>query len=511
MVLLLALFLNIPLWNDAMKVMLINPNSDIAGKGSKYRASMSFIAPVGMAYLVAKLMEEKDFEVFFEDQFTSGKSNEYIIDKIKKEKPAIVGFSCLSPAMSNIKRLSKSIKDHDPDIKIILGNIYATVFSEEILKEGLGDIVVRGEGEHSLLEIAVAIRDKKDLHSVKGITFISDGEIVKNPDRETIEDLESLPYPAWEKFDLSLYKRYPMLGMYNRTILPIQASRGCPYRCIFCSQNTMFKKQRYRDIDSVLDEIEYMQDRFKIQYFGFNDAFFPFSVEHGLRFCERLMERGLHRRIKWITETRVDKVSEELLRKMKEAGLELIMYGFEVGNQAILDSINKKATLEQAEAAMHYTRKAKVKSLGLFMLGLPSDTEETCRQTIEFAMLIRPDIAKFNLTIPHPGSKLYEMCKDDLKDIRTEELTSWSNWIASGRQVVYTPPSMTSEKLLSLQNKAMFRFYLDPRRMMSLLWKRTFSFQDFYLGATLVIGNYLKDIFKSLRINYVFRQEEKDM
>ena len=492
-----------------MKILLINPNSDIAVKGSRYRASMAFIAPVGIAYLIAKLAKEKEFDVQFEDQFASGNSNEYIINKIKQDNPAIVGFSCLSPSLSNIRRLSKLIKDTSPGVKIILGNLHATVFPEEMLSEGIGDIVVRGEGEYTLAETVFAILDGRDLHSIKGISFLSDGKIVNNQGRELVEDLDDLPYPAWQKFNLDLYKRYPMLGIYNKVILPIQASRGCPHRCIFCSQNTMYEKPRYRSIDSVLNEIEYMHNRFKVKHFGFNDAFFPFSIEHGLEFCERLMEKGLHRKIQWITETRVDRVNETLLKKMKEAGLKLIMYGFEAGNQSILDSINKKTTLKQAEEAMYYTRKAKVKSLGLFMLGLPDDTEETCKQTIEFAMRLKPDVAKFNLTIPQPGSKLYEICKNDLKDVRPEEFTSWSNWISSRNRAVYTPPMMTSEKLLSLQRKAMFRFYMDPWRILSLLRKRSFSIRDFYWGAKLLMHNYLKDIFESFKVHYALKQDKR--
>jgi radical SAM superfamily enzyme YgiQ (UPF0313 family) len=492
-----------------MKILLINPNSDIAVKGSRYRASMSFIPPVGIAYLIAKLTKEKEFDVQFEDQFASADSNEYIINRVKQYNPDIVGFSCLSPSLSNIKRLSGLIKGINPDIKIILGNLHATVFSEEMLSEGVGDIVVRGEGEYTLTETVSAILRGRDLHSVRGISFLSDGKIINNPACELVEDLDDLPYPAWQKFNFDLYKRYPMLGIYNKIILPIQASRGCPHRCIFCSQNTMYEKPRYRSIDSVLNEIEYMHYRFKARYFGFNDAFFPFSIEHGLEFCERLMGKGLHRKIQWITETRVDRVNEKLLKKMKEAGLKLVMYGFEAGNQSILDSINKKTTLKQAEEAMYYTRKAKVKSLGLFMLGLPEDTEDTCRQTIEFAMRIKPDIAKFNLTIPQPGSRLYETCKNDLRDVRPEEFTSWSNWISSGNRAVYTPPMMTSEKLLSLQRNAMFRFYMDPWRILSLLRKRSFSIRDFCWGAKLLIYNYLKDIFESLKAHYALKQDKR--
>ena len=479
-----------------MKILILNPISDIAVPGQRYRSVISFVPPVGVAYLAAALIREKGIKVDVEDQFASGNTNEYIIDKIRSEKYEIIGLSCLTPSLSNIKRIAKLIKEADPGVQIVLGNIHATVFPEEVLKEGIGDIVVRGEGEYAFVDVALAIRNNEPLEKISGISFLSDKGVTHNPDRELVEDLDSIPFPAWQMLKFDLYKRYPMLGIYNEIILPVQASRGCPYECIFCSQNIMYRKPRYRTIDNILDEIEYMHDRFKVRYFGFNDAYFPFSVKHGLEFCESLIKRGLQKKIRWITETRVDKVSLELLKKMKEAGLRLIMYGFEAGNQSVLDSVRKQTTLKQAEEAMNYTRKAGVQSLGLFMLGLPEDTEETCRQTIEFAMRLSPDIAKFNLTIPQPGSELYRICKSSLKHAKPEDFTSWSDWISSDKSIIYAPLGMTSQRLLNLQREAMFRFYVKPKHVLRLLCKRKLHIRDTYLGAVLIIGKYLKEIFK---------------
>ncbi|MDD5109018.1 MAG: radical SAM protein [Candidatus Omnitrophica bacterium] len=478
-----------------MKLLILNPISDIATPGQRYRSVISFVPPVGIAYLAGALIQA-GIDVDVEDQFASGNTNEYIADKIRREKYELIGISCLTPSISNIKRLARLIREINLDIKIVLGNIHATVFPEEMLKEATGDIVVRGEGEYVFVEVVKAIGQKKKLEEVKGISFISNGRIVHNPDSYLTEDLDQIPYPAWQTFAFDLYKRYPMLGIYNEIILPIQASRGCTHNCIFCSQNIMYKKPRYRNTEKVLDEIEYMHEKYKIRYFGFNDAYFPFSVEHGLDFCERLMKRGLHKKIRWITETRVNKVNLELLKKMRQAGLRLIMYGFEVGNQSILDSIRKQTTLKQAEDAMSYTRKAGVQSLGLFMLGLPQDTEETCRQTIDFAIRLSPDIAKFNITIPQPGSELYNSCKDSLINAKPEDFTSWSDWISPNGSIIYAPKNITREKLLYLQREAMFRYYINPRHILRLLLKRGFHVKDMYLGAKLIVGKYLKEILK---------------
>jgi len=477
-----------------LKILILNPISDIATPGQKYRSVISFVPPVGIAYLAGALIHQ-GFKVDVIDQFASGQSNGDILDKIKREKYDLVGISCLTPSISNIKRISRLIKEFS-DSKIVLGNIHATVFPDEMLKQGFGDFVVRGEGEFVFVELARAIRDKQPIEEVKGISFIKNGLVTHNAQSPLTEDLDSIPYPAWEALDFRLYKRYPMLGIYDEIILPIQASRGCTHNCIFCSQNIMYKKPRYRDTGKVLDEIEHMHNKFQTRWFGFNDAYFPFSESHGLDFCDQLMKRGLHKKIRWITETRVNKVSLKLLKQMKRAGLRLIMYGFEVGNQAVLDSIRKQTTLKQAEDAMRFTKKAGIQSLGLFMLGLPQDTEETCRQTIDFAIRLSPDMAKFNITIPQPGSELYNITKESLIDAKPEDFTSWSDWISPNRSIIYAPKNITREKLLYLQREAMFRYYTNPKHIIRLLLKRGFRFKDIYLGANLIVGKYFQEVFK---------------
>ena len=475
-----------------MKVMLINPISELARLSDAYHYSVPPLPPLGLAYLAA-ILKNNNLEVFIEDQYATRISNQDLIRKIKDLSPQVVGFSCLTTAMSNVEEMVHQIKADKLDTKVILGNIHPTVFPEETLKKKIADIIVRGEGEETLPETIISLDKKSGLDGVLGISYIHDGEIRHNPDREIIKDLDLLPYPDWHSLNLEHYQRYPSLGIYSK-VLPIQASRGCPYNCLFCSQDKIYKKPRYRKIKKVVDEIEYLHDEFRINCVGFTDAYFPFSKNSGLEFCDELIRRKLHKKIKWFTETRVDMVDLELVKRMKEASIHLIMYGFETGNQKVLDDIGKQATLTQARKAMELTHRFKIRSIGLFMLGLPSDTKETCQETIDFAKELNPDICKFNIAVPYPGSKFFNECRSELGNLdgKSDSFTSWSDWSSQDGEIIYSPRSLSKKELVNLQRKGMLDFYLRPGVIFRSLFNRTFSFIDLLHGAGLLLRNYLK-------------------
>lgn len=483
-----------------MKVMLVNPASSLLTNSRRYSRFVSPLPPSGIAYIAA-VLERDGFEVFIEDQVASRLDDSALLKRIGYLSPQVIGFSCLTSTMGNVKVLVEKIRQRHKGIKIVLGNIHPTLFTDSVIKEGLADIVVRGEGEYSMLEVVKSIRDNADLRPVEGISFRSNGTVMHNPDRQPIEELSQLPYPAWHLFNLRHYTNFPIIALYDETIFPIQSSRGCPYRCYFCSQDKIYSLPRYRQVRHIADEIETFNEKFNVRYFGFNDAFFPFSLNHGMDFCDEIIRRKLHKKIRWITETRVDKVSPELLRRMKEAGLRLIMYGFEVGNQVVLDGTNKKTTLKQARIAMQATKRAGIISVGLFMLGLPGETRQTCDDTIRFAKELDPDIAKFNVAVPFPGSKFFEDYRNAIGNNMAsyEKFTSWYDYSSFRGSLIYTPDSLTSRELIDLQRKAMFEFYVRPVKIWMHLVKRLFPLKDLLYGFFVLFNRYLTFIFGWLR------------
>ncbi|MFH1339223.1 MAG: radical SAM protein [Candidatus Omnitrophota bacterium] len=480
-----------------MKIILVNSTSSLVRSNLIYRNFVLPLLPAGIGYIGAVLKRD-GHSVITIDLLANKISDEEFLKKIEEEKPQIVGFSCLTSSATRAIDLAKKIKILNSRITLVWGNIHPTIFAEEILSQGLADIVVRGEGEITISELISAIENKGTLRDVQGISFRENGHIFHSPDRELIEDLDDLVYPAWDLFDLKDYRRgCPMVSLYDVAI-PIVGSRGCPYDCVFCSQEKFYKKARFRNSVKIVDEIETMHKRYQANFFGFTDANFPFSIRQGHEFCDEIIRRGLNKKIKWITETRADLVDPELLKKMKESGLHTIMYGFEVGNAEILKGTKKGTTLEQARQAMAATKKAGILSLGLFMLGLPGETRSTCEDTIRFSKELDCDFAKFNIIVPYPGSKLFEDYK--AKEIiinNPDSATSWLDWFGyTDDRLIYAPEGMSGRELIDLQREAMFQFYVRPKIILRHIFKRTISFRNLILGGYILIRKYIRTLFR---------------
>ncbi len=484
-----------------MKIVLVNSTSALVKQNFIYKNFVLPLLPAGLGYIGA-VLKKNGHHVTAIDLLANKISDDEFLGKIYHDKPDIVGFSCLTSSASRAVILARKIKQFCPEIILIWGNMHATIFAQELLSEGLVDVVVRGEGEKTMSELVLAIENKTGLQNVQGISYGKDGQVFHNQDRELIDDLDDLIYPAWDLFDFKYYRKgCPMISL-NDMAIPIVGSRGCPYDCIFCSQEKFYKKARFRETVKIVDEIEYMHERYKAKFFGFTDANFPFSIKQGLEFCDRIINRGLHRKIKWVTETRADLVNVELLKRMKEAGLHAIMYGFEVGNAEILKSLKKGTTLEQARKAMEDTRQVGVLSLGLFMLGLPGETRLTCEDTIRFAKELDCDFAKFNIIVPYPGSKLFEDFKGkNLIMQNPDAATAWLDWFGySDGNLIYAPEGMTGKELIDFQRKAMFQFYVRPKMIMKHLFKRTISLRNILLGGFLLLTKYLNSLFTQKKV-----------
>jgi len=476
-----------------MKVALIVPGSKAGVSNPRYRELFPHLLPMSIAYLGAAL-ERDGAEVVLIDQIPRRFSNPEMVSFLKAQNPDIVGFSLLTTTVSNVLDAVQLVRAELPNAKIVMGNHHASLFAQDLLQNGAADIIVRGEGEVSLAELVRVLGEGGKLDSVAGISFARDGEVVHNPPRPVIADLDTLSHPAWHLVDLfnEKYMQLPLIGVYS-TPLPVMASRGCPFHCVFCSQDTQYKKVRIRNVIKVVDEIESLVDRYGFEWFGFNDAYFPWTKKMGFDFADELIRRGLHRRVRWITESRVDMVDDELMAKLRESGLSVIFFGFESGNQRVLDLAGKRTTLAQAEAAARAAKRAGVVVMGFFMLGLPGDTKESCQETVDFAIKIDCDFAKFAITVPYPGSKLYEMQKDRIDATQFEKFTSWYNWASGDEELLSAPEGMTVKELLSIQRSGMLKFYARPSQVYRHLARGTLSLKHMSYGAYVLVEGAMRN------------------
>jgi len=476
-----------------MKVALIVPGSKAGVTSLRYRELFPHLLPMSIAYLAAAL-ERAGIEALCIDQIPRMLSNTDLVAHLKREKPDVIGFSLLTTTVANVLDTVAIIRKEMPGVPVMMGNHHATIFAEDLLKNGAADIIVRGEGEVTIVEAVKALGEGKSLEGILGLSYRQDGKVFHNPQRPVIKDLDSLPYPAWHLVDLfdEKYMELPLIGVYS-TPLPVMASRGCPFHCSFCSQDTQYKKVRLRKTKLVVDEIEHLVDKYGFEWFGFNDAYFPWTKKQGFEFADELIRRGLHKRIRWITESRVDMVDDELMLKLASSGLSVIFFGFESGNQRVLDTVGKRTTLEQARKAAAATRKAGVTTMGFFMLGMPGDTVESCWDTVNFAIELDCDFAKFAITVPYPGSPLYEQVRHKIDSSQFEKFTSWYNWASGDQELLYAPDGMSVDQLLSIQRSGMFKFYARPSQVYRHLRRGTIPARHMAYGAYVLLEGLLRN------------------
>ncbi len=387
---------------------LFSPNFTYV-EGSIYHEVSNLDPPLGLISLSAYLIE-KGYDTMVFDLNVEIKSNDEIPDflsKIETEyelENTIFGISFLTPYVYSSYEIAKQLKNKFPKSTIIAGGAHATFMADEVLTSNDISIVVRGEGELSLLDII----ESKDLESIEGISYkIIDGDtfkIIHNPERERIKDINELPFPAYHQLKMKKYE--PILGSYRK--LPaanIITTRGCPGKCNFCCK-TFGQKVSFKNPEKIIEEIKLLIKEYKVKHINFYDDTFTLNKTRVINFCNLLISEKLN--IEWTCFARIDTMDEQILKKMKEAGCYQIMYGVENFNQDILDSLSKGIKVEKIEEVIKQTKKSGIITRVSIMIGNPADTWETYNVNIKALKRLKPDILVSSIFTPIPGSQLYD-------------------------------------------------------------------------------------------------------
>jgi len=360
--------------------------------------------PLGLAYLAAALEnaghEIKIFDFTLEPRLDfEGQAH-----LVCNYSPQVLGIGMTTNAYLNGLRLAEKVKEKNRGIVTVAGGPHPTIFPEQVLRNARIDFVVSGEGESTLLELAQGISSSADLSKIEGLSYKdSSDRIHTNPARPLLEELDRLPFPSRHLFDLKRYEN--SVSVNGRPMATILTSRGCPFSCVYCYKGIFGSKYRARSPASIIAEIKYIIDKFGINSFYFIDDLFVFDRQRIMEFCGYILEEGL--KIEWQCLSRVDLVDSSLLAKMRQAGCDQIFYGIESGNSVIIRQ-TKGITIQQVQNAVKWAREAGIYVSGYFMLGLPSETSETMRQTIDFARSLDIDSAMFSVATPFPGTRLWD-------------------------------------------------------------------------------------------------------
>lgn len=442
--------------------------------------------PINLGYLAA-VLEKEGHEVTVIDEAAEGLSLAEIIDRLRRASPGMIGMGCLTQSAPHVMEISRAIAGAFPGLPRVMGNTHADYFAEPILREGDADVVVHNEGEYTFAHLARTFEHKGDLQEVEGISYRDGDRIVRTPPRTMQPDLNRIPYPAWHLFPRSRYRLFTFAEIERPGTL-ILGSRGCPFKCNYCSLLIMGHDRRRRTLEDMADEMEFMHETYGYRQISFIDPIFPFSRKEGLEFAQLLVKRGLNRKIVWTTETRVDLVTPELLEALREAGCRRVMYGFEVGSEESLDAIDKGTTIDKARRAAKWTKEAGMEIIGFFMVGCPGETLESIDRTVRFSHELDVDFAKFNVFVPYPGTEIFEEFSKKNGGLPTDWVR-YTSYPTGGNPPVYIPPGLSVEQLIVAQRRAHRMFYLRPKMIARHMFKiRTIPFSHMVYGALGLLG-----------------------
>jgi len=415
--------------------------------------------PLGILYC-ATVLENEGFEVSVLDQAAKGFSTAQAVGWVKKENPDILGLSVLSSSSKEAGKLSSHVKKENPDVHVVLGNYHPTFNAERMLRKYPEiDIVVRGEGEDTCLELAKCLQKKSDLKKVKGITYRDKGgEIVATPENPLIKDVDSLPFPNRRLLDCEYASRVFGVKTATKKFTSILSSRGCPFQCTFCSCREIARGMwRPRSVENIVEELESLYNE-GYREFLFVDDNFTLNPRRIVKFCHMLRRKKLE--IDWFCDSRVDNCGFSTFREMVKAGCRTLYFGMESANQRILDYYKKNITPEQSRTAARNARKAGIDIIvGSFIVGAPDETRKEIRNTLQFAQRIDIDVPSFNILCAPVGSPLWnELVEKGFVD----EEKHWEEGVFVPKVVSTAVPF---EEVSSMIFEHFKGFYLNPKRL----------------------------------------------
>lgn len=459
--------------NKETRFLLINPSQSVSVyRKSKLKAALSEIPLLSLAVLGA-MLEKNGIKPKILDLSVSENPAQDLEKTIKEFSPQFAGITFTTPLAYEAKEIAKKIKEINPKITIIAGGVHSSAMPLEVINRSCFDIAVWGEGDETIVEIAKG----KELAKIKGIAYRKGHKPVITPKRELIENLDSLPFPAWHLYDLSKYKTSRLTSR-KSPVGAIATSRGCVFNCSYCNKSVFGRKFRYMSPERVVDEMEHtLKCGFKEIHIW--DDNFSTIIDRAKKICDIIIERKLN--FPWCLETgiRVDCADQEFFDKAKKAGCYAVYMGVESGDDEILKRIGKEITTDMVRRTFKMAKKAGMETVGFFMIGLPGETIEKMEKTIKFATELEMDYAKVTITVPFPATRLFEEL-DKKGLIKTRD---WRKYNFHTPAKVYTHENLDWDTLDKYYHKFYRKFYFRPKYLAKRIGNGILTgriFWDFY-------------------------------
>lgn len=468
-----------------MKVCFINPPfKPEYGKFSRESRSPS-IGHSGVLYYPLWLIyagavaEKNGFEVVFIDAPAGRLTQEQTLEQVSARAcdAKLFVFDTSTPSIYSDAAFAGAVKSRYPDAFTLLVGTHPSATVEETMAiSDLIDGVARREYDYIVRDLAIALRDGRALSGVLGLSYRENGQVVHNPDAPHITDLDEIPYAA------EFIKRHLCVTDY---VFPAAAfpsiqlftGRGCPARCNFCvyPQTLHGHQYRLRSPENVIGEIEYILANFpEVKEIVFEDDTFTINKKRVTEICNRIMEKGIHKKIRWLCNARVN-LDYETMVLMKKAGCHLIIPGIESVDQQILNNIKKGTTVEQIERYIQNARKAGLMIHACYMVGNEGETRQTMEATLKAAMRFKTDTAQFFPLIPYPGTGAYRWAMENgYINGKYDEYVHEDGTL----NCIINTPALSAQELVDFCSYARKKYYLRPWYIAHRLWRGLRDWED---------------------------------
>ncbi|MBI3893008.1 MAG: B12-binding domain-containing radical SAM protein [Candidatus Wallbacteria bacterium] len=449
------------------KICLIrgNPTDDMPDF-MRWRA---VVPPLGIMYLAAWLRERcpERYEISLIDAGVERLDIEAVRRRVGELAPDVVGISGLSAEVPEMRAIASAVHGTLPRARIVIGGPAASSDTERLARAPGVDCVAIGEGEETFRELLEVFEADGEVPKVAGIAYWDGDRLNKTAHREPIQDLDAMPFPAWDLIDIPAYS----VGVINMTYgiqkkspyMAVFTSRGCPYRCTYCHTN-FGKRTRYRSPENVLAELEYLYHSKGVREFHFFDDIFNLDQPRAKRIMDMIVERGLKVSISFPNGVRGDIMDEETIVKFARAGTYYMSFAVETASTRLQKFLKKNNNLQKMKENIRIASREGIMPLGFFMIGFPGETPEEIEATIDFAASLDLVYAYFFCVVPFEGTEL----ADQVRARGDTEFEFDGSWTYHGMHTYYT--QATGIDLNAYQRKAYWKFYLSPRRIWHL-WR----------------------------------------
>lgn len=449
-----------------MKVLLINPPvrtmiRTILPEGVE--KNRGFSPPLGLLYIAAALRARGLADVCVLDAQAENLDPEQMRRRIENLRPDLAGIAAMTFTLPDVLDCASAIKDLFPHVPVVLGGPHAGLYPRITLQNHHKiDFVLQGEAENSFCLLVQALREHGPLNAIPGLAYRCNGEIIENDRGPVLEDLDSLPFPARDLLNADLYTS--VLSGASRVTTMI-TGRGCPYRCTFCYRSSDDMTYRARSASNVVAEMHDCLEMGIEEIFFYDDTF-NLNRNRVADICRELIRCGSP--VGWDARCRVDLLDAELLNLMKRAGCRRLHLGVETGTPEQMKLCRKGIRLDQAREAFYLARQIGIDTLAYFMLGFPGETEEEMTRTIRFALSLPTRYTQFAVTMPFPGTELYESEK-------IQNPVGWDPWrrFAEDPHPDFCPPRahgpVEDQRLRSIIREAYLSYYRRPSYLVQSL------------------------------------------